>query len=125
MPDLKIFICEDSEGIRDSLKKLLAPVKSIQIIGVADRVESAANFLSKNKPDISIVDLNLPDGSGYDILDLIKNSPDPHTVIILTNHSADFYRKKAIEKGADYFFDKSTEFEKIIDVIDLLGISTN
>lgn len=121
MPDLKIFICDDSDLIRESLKKLLSSYKSIGIIGEADRVKTATEFLSNNKPDLSIVDLNLPDGSGYDILDRIKNNPDQHTVIILSNHSSTVYRKKAMEKGADYFFDKSTEFEKIIDVVNLLN----
>lgn len=120
MQKLNIFIVDDASSIRRSLRGMLSKLNNINILGEADSVESAKIFLHKNKPDLTLLDLNLPDGSGYDVLSYIKNGGHNHTVIVLTNYSAEQYKIKAIENGADYFFDKSTEFEKIIDVINSL-----
>jgi two-component system, NarL family, response regulator DevR len=120
MQKLNIFIVDDASSIRKSLRGMLGKLNNINIFGEADTVESAKNFLHKNKPDLTLLDLNLPDGNGYDVLSFIKNGEHSHTVIVLTNYSAEQYKIKAIENGADYFFDKSTEFEKIIDVINSL-----
>lgn len=120
MPPLKIFIVDDAVSIRASLIKMLSNLDYIEIIAEADSIKTAKDFLTTLKPDLTLLDLNLPDGSGYDILNLIKKSSDPHTVIILTNYSAENYKIKALNEGADYFFDKSTEFEKVIEVISRL-----
>lgn len=117
MNKLRVCIIDDAASIRVSLKKMLSILDHIEILGEADSVESAKILFSNHKPDLTLLDLNLPDGSGYDILKLIKESKNPHKVIVLTNYSADSYKKKAIREGADYFFDKSTEFEKVVDVI--------
>jgi DNA-binding NarL/FixJ family response regulator len=117
MSKLKVCIVDDAASIRVSLRKMLSILDFIEITGEADSVKSAKILLSNNKPDLTLLDLNLPDGSGYDILKVIKESENPHKVIVLTNYSAESYKKKAIKEGADHFFDKSTEFEKVIDVI--------
>jgi DNA-binding NarL/FixJ family response regulator len=117
MSKLKVCIVDDAASIRVSLRKMLSILDYIEITGEADSVKSAKILLSNNEPDLTLLDLNLPDGSGYDILKVIKESKNPHKVIILTNYSAESYKKKALKEGADHFFDKSTEFEKVIDVI--------
>lgn len=120
MPPLKIFIVDDAVSIRASLIKMLSNLDYIEIIAEADSIKTAKDLLTTLRPDLTLLDLNLPDGSGYDILNLIKKSNHSHTVIILTNYSAENYKKKALNEGADYFFDKSTEFEKVIEVISRL-----
>lgn len=117
MSKLKVCIVDDSASIRVSLRKMLSILDYIEIAGEADSVNSAMMLLSNNKPDLTLLDLNLPDGSGYEVLKVIKESKNPHKVIVLTNYSAENYKKKALKEGADHFFDKSTEFEKVIDVI--------
>lgn len=123
MAKLKVCIVDDAASIRVSLKKMLSSLDYIEIAGEADSVSSAVILLSKHNPDLTLLDLNLPDGSGYDILKLIKQSENPHKVIVLTNYSAENYKKRALKEGADHFFDKSTEFEKVVDVIVQLTVS--
>lgn len=120
MPRLKVFIVDDAMSIRDSLKKLISILSFIDILGEAGSIAETRKKLSSVKPDVTILDLNLPDGSGIELLKEIKAGPNSHTVIMLTNYSAEQYRKKSIENGADYFLDKSTEFEHVKDILDLL-----
>ena len=52
-----------------------------------------------------------------DVLETIKKDQPNPLVIMLTNFASDQYRQKCLRLGADYFFDKSTEFERITEVL--------
>jgi DNA-binding NarL/FixJ family response regulator len=55
----------------------------------------------------------MPDGSGIDVLQNIKQGEAAPIVIILTNYPFPGYRQKCMQAGADFFLDKSTEFDQI------------
>jgi DNA-binding NarL/FixJ family response regulator len=59
----------------------------------------------------------MPDGSGIDALKYIKRSAPQTEVIMLTNHANPFYQRACIRAGARYFFDKSTEFKRVSEVL--------
>lgn len=80
--------------------------------------QSANQIIDKEQPDIAILDIQLPDGSGIDLLSKIKNMRKETVVIMLTNYPYSIIRKRCDELGADYFFDKSTEFEKVLEVLE-------
>lgn len=80
--------------------------------------KSANQIIDKEQPDIAILDIQLPDGSGIDLLSKIKNTHKNAIVIMLTNYPYSIIRKRCDELGADYFFDKSTEFEKVLEVLE-------
>jgi DNA-binding response OmpR family regulator len=62
----------------------------------------------------------MPKGSGADVLlDIKKLNPTP-MVIMLTNYPHPENRKKCMERGADYFFDKSTEFQNVLSVLKVM-----
>lgn len=118
MHKLKVFLVEDSISIRISLKKLLSKIEHIDIVGEAESISQANQLLKTIHPDVTILDLNLNDGSGYELLNEIKNGQNPHKVIIFSNYSEVQFKEKAFQNKADYFFDKLTEFEKLIEVIE-------
>jgi len=66
----------------------------------------------------------MPGGSGIDVLEQIKKESGDIVVIMLTNHPLAPLRKRCMELGADYFFDKSTEFDKVSDVLKQLSASS-
>jgi DNA-binding NarL/FixJ family response regulator len=68
-----------------------------------------------------VLDISMPGGSGMYVLETVKKDRPVPVVIMLTNFAHDQYRQKCLQLGADYFFDKSTEFERVIEV--LRGIS--
>lgn len=117
-----ILIIDDSEIIRERLVNRLAQLPSVRFIEQAQNKISALAALENIHPDIAIIDIQLPDGSGIDILAKIKNESCSTVVIVLTNYPYSVIRKRCNELGADYFFDKSTEFEKIFDVLDKFSI---
>jgi len=114
---VKVYIVDDSEVVIERLKTMLSELKEIEVIGQAHNPFDAINGIRTLHPDAVILDLQMPGGSGIGVLLSIKRDTSGPTVLILTNYPYPQYRKKCMEAGADFFFDKSTEFEKIPEVL--------
>ena len=109
---------------------MVSILDNIQIAGSSGETVESLNMIRTLQPDIVILDIRLKGGSGIDLLQVIKNEFPGILVIMLTNYPYPQYQRRCLELGADYFFDKSREFEKIIDVLNLtspdgIGISEN
>jgi len=117
---MKVFIADDSEVVCERLTALLSELPGIEIIGQAQNVPESIESIRALHPDIVILDIRMPGGSGIDVLEHIKKTNAAPVVIILTNYPYPQYRKKCMALGAEYFFDKSTEFEKVTEVLETL-----
>ena len=113
---MKVFIADDSAIVRESLTDMLSELPEIEIIGQAEDGLQATNIITKLNPDVVILDIRMPRGNGIDVLQNIKKNNPALIVIMLTNYPYPQYRKKCMDLGADFFFDKSTEFEKVTEV---------
>ena len=118
---MKVFIADDSLEVRKRIIAMLSDLQKIDIIGEAENVQEAINSIQELKPDVIILDIRMPGGSGIDVLKKIKKINHVPVIIMLTNYPYPQYRKTCLDAGADFFFDKSGEFEKVVDV--LRGIS--
>ena len=114
---VKIFIADDSEVVCQRLIAMLVELPGIEIVGQARKVAEAIKSIQKLRPDAVVLDVRMIGGSGIDVLKSIKKNEPTTVVIMLTNYPYAQYRKKCMSEGADYFFDKSSEFEKVAEVI--------
>jgi two-component system OmpR family response regulator len=115
--DYKILIVDSSLMIVDRLYGLLMELGSFNTVSKAYTYTDALDKLSTDKFDIVLLDTQLQGKSGFELLSFIKgNFPDIKT-IMLTNQTSTFYRNKGERIGADHFIDKSSEFEKVVDII--------
>jgi DNA-binding NarL/FixJ family response regulator len=114
---LKILIADDSEFIRQRIADMLSEIEDVIIVGQACEGQEALDLFYKTKPDIVILDIRMPKRSGIEVLSEIKKDQCRPVVIILTNYPHEQYRLRCMEAGTDYFFDKSSEFEKVLDVL--------
>ncbi len=110
---MKVFIADDSLVLRERLAEMLSELPDVEILGYAQDVPEALTAIKTLHPDVVILDIRMPGGSGMDVLQDIKKDKQTPLVIILTNYPYPQYRKKCMDLGADFFFDKSTEFEKV------------
>lgn len=110
---LKVFITDDSLIVREHLVTMLDELAGIEIVGQAENVAEAISGIQNLQPDVVILDIRMPDGSGIDVLRHIKQDGVGPMVIILTNYPYPGYRQKCMQAGADFFLDKSTEFDQI------------
>jgi len=110
---LKVFIADDSLVVREHLVTMLDELAGIEIVGQAENVAEAISAIRNLKPDVVILDIRMPGGSGIDVLQSIKQDRAASMVIILTNYPYPGYQQKCLAAGADFFLDKSTEFDQI------------
>lgn len=115
---MKVYVVDDSPLVRERLVSLLSEVEGVDVVGSAESAEEGIEGISRSNPDVAILDIRMPAGNGIAILERIKRHGSRPTVIMLTNYPYPQYRKKCMEAGADYFFDKSGEFNRVTDVLE-------
>jgi len=116
-PTKTVFIVDDSAVVRDRLAQMISSLPGVAIAGQADIAFEAIDGLRRLRPACAVLDISMPGGSGMHVLETIKREQPALEVIMLTNFAQDQYRQKCLQLGADYFFDKTTEFEKVLDVL--------
>jgi len=122
---VKVFIADDSALMRERLIAMLAELPGIEIIGQARDGLEAVDFIPKLKPDVVILDVRMPGRNGIDVLKQIKGDDPPPLVIMFTNYPYPQYRDKCLKAGADFFFDKAQDFEKLMEVLNALIRNTH
>lgn len=110
---MRVLIADDSTLFRERLIDLLAEYPNIEVVGEAGNVEETERLIPECKPDAVILDIRMPGGNGIDVLKTIRRRNPGPGVIVMTNYPYPQYMKKCLDLGADYFFVKSTDFEKI------------
>jgi DNA-binding NarL/FixJ family response regulator len=117
-----VFIADDSAVIRDRLRELLSDIHDVAVVGDAVDVASAQQGIEATRPDVAIVDIRMPGGSGIDVVKNLKRGrPGGPSFIMYTNYGLPQYRQASAEAGADFFFDKGTETQKLADAIRMLA----
>jgi len=114
---MRLFIADDSEILRSRLVEMLSEFEEIEIVGETGYAQEAVESIMELIPDVVILDLKLPDGNGINVLKKIKKANSSVRVIIFTNYPYYQYRKRCLEAGAEFFFYKATEFEKLVEVL--------
>jgi DNA-binding NarL/FixJ family response regulator len=114
---MKVFIADDSFEVRQRLIAMLSDLKKIDTFGQAGTVQEAIAAIPTLNPDIVILDIRMPGGSGIDILKTIEKKNHSPVIIMLTNYPLSQYMERCLNAGADFFLDKSSDFEKVIDII--------
>ncbi len=114
---MDLFIVEDSIPVRDRLVRTLEGLEGLDIVGTAEDVTAAITGLEDNHPDALILDLQLPSGSGLQVLRAVREKLPAMRVIVMTNFAAEPYRKAAMAAGAEVFLDKSAEFARVRDIL--------
>lgn len=118
---MQILIVDDSLVMVARIFDSLACVKNIDAIYYAKAYKEAESFFGRLIPDVLLLDINLSltsDGNtGIDLLRYMKLNNYPTKVVVVTNESNSYYRALCMELGADYFVDKSMEFDYIPGII--------
>jgi DNA-binding response OmpR family regulator len=118
---LKVFLVEDSKLIRERLEEALGNA----IAGFADSEATAMPALHNSDFDAIILDLQLRHGNGLAVLRRVRaEKPGPRPVIIVfTNFATPHFREVSMRCGADYFFDKSRDYDRVREVLEDLAHS--
>lgn len=110
---MKVFIVDDSPEIRKRMTKYFATLENVEVVGEADDTVGIIDRIRKTKPDVVTLDIGLPDGINIYLIHKLKQFKEPPQVVVLTDYP--MLKEVSLQGGADYFFEKSQEFEKISD----------
>lgn len=116
-----VFIVDDSKALRERLANMLSEVEGVAVVGQAASAAEALAGIRTLKPRVVILDIQMPGGSGLEVLRTIKQESLPPVVVMLTNHAHTQYRERCMSLGADYFLDKSRDFERLPEIFQLLA----
>ena len=115
---MRVLIADDSVLILEWLQDTLGMNKQVEIVGSFKNGIDTLNALKTLKPDLAIVDFKMPGLNGLEVLKEIRKENKILKFIILTYYSLDNYRQVAMQAGADYFFSKVDDFEKVSIVVE-------
>lgn len=103
--------------MRKRLRALLQAVPSVTVVGEADSVSSGINGVLGTDADAVLLDLQLTDGTGLDVLPELKAQRPALRVIVLSNLTSAQHRRVCFAAGADVFLDKSNEFMRVPEIL--------
>ena len=116
----KIVICEDHNIVYDGLALLLNNSTDFLMAGYAPTGKELKPLLKKTKPDILILDLNLPDTDGFILLREVRKDDTRIKIIILTMYNDHYLIAKAKEEGADAYILKNTGNQELMAAMNSL-----
>jgi DNA-binding NarL/FixJ family response regulator len=118
---LKVVTVDDSPIIAARLQTILAETEQVVFAGNAISIAAALILIEQEQPQVVILDINLeadmPKLNGIDLLSMLRKKYTGMKIIMLTNLTDLQYRNTCLVLGADYFLDKSNEFERIAEIV--------
>ena len=113
----RVLIVDDHAVVRFGLRSALE-ANGYAIVAEASSLAQARAFIAHSNPDVLIVDINLPDGSGFDLIMWVRELSKSITIIVLTLNDAFSYTSAARKAGANAYLVKDSPLVEIIAAID-------
>jgi DNA-binding NarL/FixJ family response regulator len=113
---IRVVLVDGTVYVRERLAELLSALEGVQVVGQAADGATALRLIEEHHPDVLVMDLELPGQSGTDVLASIRKDVRGPLIIILTNCDYPVLRQTCARLGADFYFYKSVEFERVIEV---------
>jgi DNA-binding NarL/FixJ family response regulator len=112
-PTIRLFLVDDHEMVREGLKLMLSHYDDIDVIGEAGTGREAVSGVSLERPAVVLLDLQLPDMPGLEVLARLQELPAPPAVLVLTVHDDDDFVIGAARLGARGYVLKQTSHEEL------------
>jgi DNA-binding NarL/FixJ family response regulator len=116
-PRIRVFSVDDHPLLREGIAAVINNEQDMQVIGQAANGKDAVQEFKKYQPDVTLMDLRLPDMSGIDAMIAIRAEFPDARVILLTTFEGDVEIKRALEAGARGYLLKSMPPKELIEVI--------
>ena len=116
-PRIRVFSVDDHPLLREGIAAIINNQPDMQVIGQAANGKDAVQEFKKHQPDVTLMDLRLPDMSGIDALIAIRAEFPDARIILLTTFEGDVEIKRALEAGARGYLLKSMPPKELVEVI--------
>jgi DNA-binding NarL/FixJ family response regulator len=119
---ISVLIVDDHPVVRKALSLRLAQNSNLMVCAAVGTVAHALQAAELHRPDLAILDLQLPDGSGFDVIKALREGHPGTLILVFSMQPADVFLPLAKEAGAHAFVTKSDAPGKVLTAIDhILG----
>ncbi len=117
---LTVLVADDAELLRQRIVSLLSRLDGIDRILESNDCATTLEAIERHEPDVVLLDLRMPDGSGLRVLRALRGREPRPRVLILTTWGDPDVRRRCLDAGADDFFEKGTEFMGAIAAVEAM-----
>ena len=107
---MKTVIVDDHPVVRKGLRMLMECEPQVEVVGEACNGLMALEAVRSLHPDLLLLDINMPEMNGLEVLRQLRATPNAVNIIILSNHSDTTYVEAALEMGANGYVGKDSGF---------------
>jgi len=114
---IRVFVADDQHLFREMLVGLLNVEDDLEIVGEASNGKEAVQKIRELKPDVVLIDINMPELNGIQVTELIKKEFDSVRIVVLTGYSEEDYIFEALQRGASGYLSKEVSAAKVKEAI--------
>jgi DNA-binding NarL/FixJ family response regulator len=114
---IKVLLVDDHAVVRDGIKLMLGTADDIEVAGEAGTAHDALQAAQARHYEVVLVDINLPDKSGLDLIKQIRASDSKTAVVVLSAYPEEMYALRAFKKGAAAYLNKRSSADTIIAAV--------
>lgn len=115
---LRVILAETLPAIRSRLHRLVGSVPGVAIVAEADNTSAVLELVELGRPEVLLLDLQLPGMNMLELLRCIKTINPYCQVFMLARFDGLFFKEVCLREGADDFFEKTCELDRLVSVLD-------
>ena len=117
MSTIRVLLADDHPVYRDGLRLMLETDEAIEVVATASNGREAAELAAKTKPDVVLLDINMPGTSGTEVAKAIRGSALECALMFVTMEKSNAILQQAIDIGVDGYLHKNSGAEEIIEAV--------
>jgi DNA-binding NarL/FixJ family response regulator len=117
MPDIRVVLTDDHPVVLAGVRSILQEAEGVSLVGEATTVQGAVDIIASSQPDIAVIDLSLPDGTGHDLAQAITAASPGSRILVLTVHEDRAYVQRLLQAGCRGYLLKRSAAEELVRAI--------
>lgn len=114
---IKVVVVDDHDLVRSGMRQMLQTDPGIQVIGEAGSGNEGIQLIRSLKPDVIILDVNLPDISGLEVTRRLLSYPEPVKILVVSSVTNDLFPFKLLDEGALSYLTKNASQEELLNAV--------
>ncbi len=116
-PRIRILLADDHHIVRQGIRQLLESESDLQVVAEAGDGEEAQSLIQKHKPDVAVLDIQMPKASGIEVTRWVRAHLPQVGVLVLTAYDDDPYVMAVLQAGANGYVLKTASTDELIQAV--------
>ena len=117
MPETRVFVVDDHTLVRNAIVQIIDLEEDLHVVGEGDGSSQTLEMIQQLRPDVAVIDLEMPQLRGADLIGLLKPLVSSTRILVCTMHASHGYVSEALRRGADGYVLKSSPSSALIEAI--------